>query len=480
MTIDEQLREIARHADEHQRVITVDEIVERASSHHITSREEGALDDATDTAIPDAIRLEPTPPQPSPSHLRNRRLTRIAVAIVAAAACVAVLVVLTDQNADPEPTNPVGPPRVIPPQPNGWVVVDIDGDSYLARPGQDARRLEVTGSDTADDSCPTWSPDGTRLSFGRLTGSSDASSSDAELVIVPVDRDGATGAPNVIALDGFHALPGFDPHPCATWAPDGRWVAFVGSGDVWVADTHTGAIRRLPDLRPFDLEWRPGTDELAIAGDIGPNRSAETSSTPVTVYSVSTGELRQLGSVRAANLTWSPDGSTLAYQGGENDPDRLRLVDADGANDRLLTLVGNANHGVGPVWSPSGEYIAYQRLISGTGERHRVVLVNVADGSETIIEPPETAGPNGPRCWYPYSVTWSPDGTTLLYSAWNQCGLGTSPTGVLAVRVDTLGAPVLGAVTPTDVTVLTETSSLDGSVYDHQWGPVQMWGRQPE
>ena len=223
------------------------------------------------------------------------------------------------------------------PQPNGWVALDTDGDLYLVRPGQDARRLEVAGSDTADDSCPTWSPDGTRLSFGRLTGSSDTASSDAELVIVPVGRDGAAGAPNVIALDGFHALPGFDPHPCATWAPDGRWVAFVGSGDVWVADTHTGAIRRLPDLRPTDLEWRPGTDELAIAGDIGPDRSAETSSTPVTIYSVSTGELRQLGSVGAAILTWSPDGSTLAYQGGENDPDELRLVDADGANDRLLT-----------------------------------------------------------------------------------------------------------------------------------------------
>ena len=312
------------------------------------------------------------------------------------------------------------------PQPNGWVALDIDGDIYLVRPGQDARRLEVAGSDTADDSCPTWSPDGTRLSFGRLTGSSDTASSDAELVIVPVGRDGAIGAPNVIALDGFHALPGFDPHPCATWAPDGRWVAFVGSGDVWVADTHTGAIRRLPDLRPTDLEWRPGTDELAIAGDIGPDRSAETSSTPVTIYSVSTGELRQLGSVRAANLTWSPDGSTLAYQGGENDTDELWLVDADGANERLLTHVGAANHGVGPVWSPTGERIAYQRLFSGTGERHEVVLVNVADGSETIIEPPETDGPNGPESWYPYSVTWSPDGTTLLYSAWSQGDVGGS------------------------------------------------------
>ena len=137
--------------------------------------------------------------------------------------------------------------------------------------------------------------------FGRVTGSEGTTFSDAELVIVPVGPDGAVGSPTVIALDGFEVLEGFDPHPCAVWAPDGRWVAFGGTGEVWVVDTQTDAIRRLPDLRPSDLEWRPGTDQLAIAGDMGTNRAARTLSTPVTVYSVSTGELHQLGSVEAAD-----------------------------------------------------------------------------------------------------------------------------------------------------------------------------------
>lgn len=55
---------------------------------------------------------------------------------------------------------------------------------------------------------------------------------------------------------------------------------------------------------------------------------------------------------------------------------------------------------------------------------------------------------------------------TLLYGAWS---LGGTPTRVLAVRADT----------PTNVTVLTEGSSLTGFIYDHPWVPVQMWGRQP-
>ena len=48
--------------------------------------------------------------------------------------------------------------------------------------------------------------------------------------------------------------------------------------------------------------------------------------------------------------------------------------------------------------------------------------MSVADGNETVIEPPETDGPNGPVWWYPFTVTWSPDGTTLLYTAWSNAG----------------------------------------------------------
>ena len=408
------------------------------------------------------------------TRARRRRATALAAtaAMVAVVATVAALAVNGIDERALQPATPiVSSTRALAPDTNGWVAVGAEGeDVYLVRPGQEARRVEVTGWDTALEACPTWSPDGTRLLFGRLA-ESEQGSEVAELVVVPVESDGATSAPRIIPLPGFSSLRGFDPHPCGTWAPDGRWVALKGLDDVWVVDTHSETIRRIPNLRPLDLEWRPGTDQLAIAGDIGPNREAELLFTPVSIYSVSTGELGRLGSVEAGEITWSPDGTTMAYTGGDPTAPQLRLVGAGGGDDRLLLAdPGTSLHGIGPVWSPAGDRIVYQRSCCGSGEGSEVVLVNVADGTLRVIEPPRTDGPDGPLRWYPFFVTWSPEGTTLLYAAWSQLRIGQPDyQRLLAVPADR----------PGDATEIPFTHASVTGYSEHRWVQVHMWARQP-
>jgi Tol biopolymer transport system component len=411
------------------------------------------------------------------TRARRRRVATLCATAAVVAAMVAAAAMVGTRGAAPQPAPPTFP---IPgPGARGWVAFDADqgedrgGAIYLVRPGEDARRLEVAASSTTDDACPAWSPDGTRLLFGRLLGAPNTSSRDAELVIVPVDGDGAAGSPTEIGLDGFDVLPGFEPHPCGIWSPDGRWVAFAGGGEVWVVDTQAREIRRLPDQSPIDLEWRPGTDELALTGDMGSMRSSDRHSTPVTLYSVSTGKSRQLGSVDAAYLTWSPDGSTLAYAGVGLD--ELRLVDADGSNDgSLLADMGDpANHGLGPVWSPLGDRILYQRRV-GCCELSEVVLVSTVDGTTKVLENPKRSDPDGHpddpgSTWWPYTVTWSPDGTTLLYTAWSWFANGSGEfNAVIAVPADT----------STNATLLTDLASV-GGYHSHPWARIQMWARQP-
>jgi hypothetical protein len=97
--------------------------------------------------------------------------------------------------------------------------------------------------------------------------------------------------------------------------------------------------------------------------------------------------------------------------------------------------------------------------------------VSVADGTETVIGPPKADGHE----WYPFTVSWSPDGTTLLYWAWNFDGQPlpgggeTLPEGVIAMPADV----------PSDATVLIDAIDLVENYSSHRWAPIQMWGRQP-
>ena len=86
------------------------------------------------------------------------------------------------------------------------------------------------------------------------------------------------------------------------------------------------------------------------------------------VYSVTTDETRPLGGAGAEYVDWSPDGRTIAYftRTSPNSPDEnveFWLMDADGTNERIVVPEVGAMHGLGPMWSPDGERIAYQRTL---------------------------------------------------------------------------------------------------------------------
>ena len=170
--------------------------------------------------------------------------------------------------------------------------------------------------------------------------------------------------------------------------------------DLWIVGVDGEDISVIPDISVLDMDWSPDGSTIAVVSGRwntgGPGG-------PVTLYSELGIELETLANtddVRA--LSWSPDGSRLAYQRGPVDtggssvpsPDYLATLevrDLATGDEHVVASGYKVQHGVGPIWSPNGEQIVYQRLcdVHPNGrhpcrEQHDVVVLTAGSGSSCL------------------------------------------------------------------------------------------------
>lgn len=386
---------------------------------------------------------------------------------------------------------------------NGWIAFarygsdrsagEVERDIYLVGDGQPARRIIGSDSDGLDQICPAFSPNGRRLAHGEADGTADTGYRDAALVIS--DLDAAGNAIESLRID----VGGTFPPPCALWSADGRRVAFgvpttsplnpdrtAAGSEVWVATVVDGQVDVLPDMLATDLEWSPDGSQLAIAsGETDLVAGNQLRDGSIRLYDADSGEMRTLvGPSGVTSLTWSPDGTQIAYQRGRSsDGDgvdqEILVAQVDGSGEYLLADGFASIHGIGPVWSPTGDRIVYQRFAGGaaeccSGERHEVVLVTPDGESEVVMPDLRLQGIDASALWFPWRVTWSPDGRQLLYTAWSFDGpfQGTAQerTALISVPINPGSDPAL----------LHEDANI--SVYDDKGRavPIQSWGRRPD
>jgi Tol biopolymer transport system component len=407
----------------------------------------------------------------------------------------------------------LGTPRVDDPGgSNGWVAFARyasdpspglgERDIYLVREGQVAHRIIGSDTDSLDQICPAFSPDGARLAHGEaegtgtgdVGGSGDTGYPSAALVISDLDAAGNATESRRIDVGGTF------PPPCANWSPDGRMVAFgvpatspinpersaIGS-EVWVVTLEGAETDVLPDLLATDLEWSPDGSELAIAsGQTDLVAGEQLLDGAISLYSVDSGDIRILvGPSGVSSLSWSPDGTRIAYQRSQttgSEDQEIWVAEVDGSAQYLLASGFSSDHGIGPVWSPTGDWIAYQRLCdrqpdnpaAPCREQHEVVLIPAGGelggrtpGEGEVVRPYlQLPGADASALWWPFRVTWSPDGTELLYMAW---GAAVPPaewnTALIAVPIDPNAVPV---VLHEDINI--SVYGGDGVV------PIQSWG----
>jgi Tol biopolymer transport system component len=187
----------------------------------------------------------------------------------------------------------------------------------------------------------------------------------------------------------------------SSWAPDGSWLA---------APTGTG---------------------IAIHDDTG--------------EAIDVIEISQ----QPIDLDVNAGGTTLAYVGKFDDgSSHVFVVDRNGGGELQLT----AGEGIraSPVWSPSGQLLAFIETRCDPRGCHSHVVVY--DGAQKTTLPPAIT--DGMEAWPRGRLTWSPDGEWVLYLAEER----TTSDG-LSIQAPLIAAPLVGA--PRVVTIEFGMASYD-------------------
>jgi Tol biopolymer transport system component/C-terminal processing protease CtpA/Prc len=249
---------------------------------------------------------------------------------------------------------------------------------------------------------PSISHDGRTIVFERNFQIWKADTGNGRATAINITRHGVAAGPAVEHLrltEGISEI---------ALSPDGKKIAFIVRGEVFAASATDGGDAARVTFSPAaesQVEWSSDSRRLVYVSDRdGP--------THLFLFDFPTNSETQLTREAGSDDTpqFSPDGKMLAFQrAGEE----IRVMDLDSKKDRSVARAQLQRPPLSPerpfVWSPDSKWIAFMPV--GDKLFKNVHVVSAAGGDPLQPARPvsflSNSGSN--------TVSWSPDGTFLLF-----------------------------------------------------------------
>ncbi len=244
---------------------------------------------------------------------------------------------------------------------------------------------------------PSISYDGRAIVFERNFAVWKLDTASGQATEIRITRRGIPAMPvseHLRLTDGFQEL---------ALSPDGKKIAFTARGEIFAASSREGgdaARVTRSTAREYQIAWSSDSRRIAYVSD--------RDQTPhIYLYDFTTNTETQLTRTGAeVTPRFSPDGKMLAF---ERDAKQLCVLDLEAKQERVLAegvFEKPPLNSTRPyVWSPDSRWIAF--MTYGTKAFKNVYVVAAAGGASQQISFIANSFSNG--------VSWSPDGTFLLF-----------------------------------------------------------------
>ena len=253
-----------------------------------------------------------------------------------------------------------------------------------------------------------------KIAFSRSTFSRISESTAANTDIHLIDREGAHET-QLTHTKQFEEYP--------VWSPDGQKIAFIRPGELYVMNADGTKQTQLAEyVREANPAWSPDGQKIAFSRGVS-------LSEPIGLYVINADGTNEADLIpdsfsgnsedqtQLGSPAWSPDGNKIAFASRTQtdtgasassaaasapleELSGIYLIKVDSTGLCKLTSVSEDNflQGVGPVWSPDGNKLAFYDFGA-------INVIN-ADGSGRK----ELTGSNAPP-----QHAWSPDGQRIAF-----------------------------------------------------------------